>query len=112
MPRCCSVKGCRSNNRTETETVTTFALPKDDTLRATWLRKTPSDFAGLKTPIVCIKHFAECDIIRVDKCIVKGELKEFQRKIPKLKDGALPYIFPNVPNTQIVKKVSVEGLPK
>ncbi|XP_023239249.1 uncharacterized protein LOC111637882 isoform X3 [Centruroides sculpturatus] len=97
MPRCCSVGGCRTNYRSEKKTFSTFCLPKEP-LRSIWLQKIPTDLSGLKNPIICIKHFDESSIIRIDKCLVKGQLKEFPRKIPKLKEGAIPTIFPNISN--------------
>lgn len=97
MPRHCSVKGCRSNYKNEPKYITTFALPKDEFLRKQWIRKIPTDFSGLKNPFVCLKHFAESDIIRKDVCTVAGERREYPRKIPKLKENAVPSIFENLP---------------
>lgn len=108
MPRCCSVSGCKSNYKSQNESVSTFVLPKEKSLRAKWIRQIPTDFKNVKNPIICIKHFKETDIIRIDKCLVNGEMKEFPRKIPKLKEGAIPSIFPHLPqylsNTSICPK--------
>ncbi|KAJ8947655.1 hypothetical protein NQ318_009539 [Aromia moschata] len=91
MPRKCSVNGCRSNYKGEEEGhVTTYSLPQNEAYRRDWIRKIPTDVTHLKAPQVCIKHFMESDIIRTDVCYVKGERKEYPRKIPKLKEGALP----------------------
>lgn len=98
MPRRCSVFGCRSNYDTETEKTSTFSLPSDENRRRLWLRQIPTDFSKLKNPIVCIKHFDESCIIKVDKVMVRGELKEFDRIIPKLTENAVPTIFPNTPS--------------
>lgn len=98
MPRHCSVFGCRSNY-TEAEKISTFSLPKDENLRKTWLRNIPTDFSKLKNPVVCIKHFEESCIIRIDRITtLKGELIEYPRKIPKLTENAVPTIFPNTPS--------------
>lgn len=35
--------------------------------------------------------------MHIDKCTVNGELKEYPRKVPKLIEGAVPSIFPNLP---------------
>ena len=35
----------------------------------------PNNLDGLKHLAVCIMHFAEKDVIRSDKCIVKGKLQ-------------------------------------
>lgn len=52
-----------------------FSLPKNEYLRKKWLRTIPNNLDGLKHPVVCIVHFAEKNIIRSDKCIVKGKLQ-------------------------------------
>ncbi|XP_054707678.1 uncharacterized protein LOC129217406 [Uloborus diversus] len=108
MPRCCSIQGCKSNYRSQSERVTTFALPKCEELKNKWLRTIPSDFTGLKKPVICIKHFQEDDVITTDKCVVKGKVKEFQRKIPKLKDDAVPSIFSDLPSTKSRSKRSLD----
>lgn len=97
MPRCCSVAGCKSNYRSQKETVSTFSLPSDEVLKKKWLRKIPTDFSKLKKPIICIKHFSEDCIIKTEQFIVDGEIKTFQRSVPKLKPNAVPSIFPNLP---------------
>lgn len=98
MPRRCSVAGCRSNYDTESEHVTTFSLPKNEPLRSQWLRKIPTDFSKLKNPGICIKHFPESSITKVDRIIVNGEMKEFERKKPKYIENAVPCVFPNLPS--------------
>lgn len=97
MGRCCSVIGCKSNYRSQHGSVSTFALPKNDVLRKKWLRRIPTDFSGIKNPYICIKHFEESSIIRSDKCTVRGEVIDVPRKIPKLREGSVPTIFPNTP---------------
>lgn len=74
--------------------MSTFALPKNELSKKNEL-KIPTDFTGLKNPIVRIKHFKETDIIRVVKWVVK-EVKKFPRVIPKLKPDAVPCIIPNL----------------
>lgn len=103
MPRHCSVYGCKSNYDNQ-DAVSTFSLPKSDELRAQWIRKIPTDLSKLKHPVICIKHFDESQIIRKDCLVYKGEYKEYPRKIPKLKDDAVPCIFPNVPSYLNVNK--------
>ena len=73
-----------------------FSLPSEKSLRQKWLNKIPTDLSILNNPVVCIKHFRDSDGIKTDKCVVAGELKEFQRERPKLKAGAIPTIFNNV----------------
>lgn len=104
MPRRCSVAGCRSGYDTEKEKTNTFSLPKEESLRLKWLKKIPNDVSKFKQPVVCIKHFTESSIIRVDRVTVNGEPREYPRVIPKLAKNAVPSIFPDLPS-------SVEKLP-
>lgn len=99
MPRRCSVAGCRSGYDTEKEKTNTFSLPKEESLRFEWLKKIPNDVSNLKQPVVCIKHFTESSIIRVDRVTVNGEPREYPRVIPKLAKNAVPSIFPNLPSS-------------
>lgn len=110
MPRRCSVAGCRSNYDTEKERTTTFSLPKKEPLRSQWLRKIPTDLSRLKNPIVCIKHFPESSVIRVDRVMVNGEPREYPREIPKLVENAVPSIFPNLPSYLSEPSSSVKRL--
>lgn len=96
MPRRCSVAGCRSGYDTEKEKTNTFSLPKEESLRLKWLKKIPNDVSKFKQPVVCIKHFTESSIIRVDHVTVNGEPREYPRVIPKLAKNAVPTIFPNL----------------
>lgn len=98
MPRHCSVAGCRSNYDSEKERTSTFSLPKKEPLRSQWLRKIPTEFSKLKNLVVCVKHFPESSVIKVDKIMVDGVLKEYPREIPKLIENAIPTIFPNLPS--------------
>lgn len=100
MPRKCSVSGCRSNYRGEEgEHVTTFCLPKEESLQKQWIKKIPTDLSHIKVPQVCIQHFLERDIIRTDICFVKGERREFPRKIPNLKKVLFQLYFQICQNT-------------
>ncbi|XP_023215486.1 zinc finger protein 280C-like isoform X2 [Centruroides sculpturatus] len=96
MPSKCSIIGCRSNYRKEEQHVTVYTLPRKEPNRTKWLDAIPTDFSGLKNPMVCIKHFAECDIIRRESYFVNGELVSYRRRIPKLRTGAVPSIFPKL----------------
>lgn len=98
MPRKCCVDGCESNYYGETKNCSTFSLPKNESLRSQWLQQIPTDFSKLKRPLICIKHFDESSIIRNDVIISNGKRKVYPRKVPKLKKGAVPSIFSNVPN--------------
>lgn len=111
MPRRCSVYGCRTNYDNQSEYLTTFFLPKDEGLRQKWLKAIPTDVSKVKNPIVCIKHFHEDDIVRVDKVVYKGDLKEYPRARPKLKENAIPKLFTNVPHYLSNLKTRTRRLP-
>lgn len=65
---------------------------------------------SLKNPRICIKHFEEKCIVRVDKVQVKNEIKEFDRINPKLQEDAIPTIFEGLPSYLSKKSTSVKRL--
>lgn len=98
MPSKCSVSGCRSNYKNEDQHhVTVYTLPRMEPERTRWLDAIPTDFTGLKNPMICIKHFEERFIIRNDSYALDGKVVSFRRRIPKLKFNAVPTIFPTDP---------------
>ena len=65
MPNKCSVYGCNSNYASTKERYSTFKFPRDDDLRAKWIRKIPNkDLKATKYSYVCEKHFTEDAISR------------------------------------------------
>lgn len=112
MPSKCSVSGCKSNYKLEkgVKQITTFCLPKNDKLKQQWLRNIPTELGSLKNPRICIKHFEEKCIVRVDKVQVKNEIKEFDRINPKLQEDAIPTIFEGLPSYLSKKSTSVKRL--
>jgi hypothetical protein len=90
-----------------TPTVTTFRFPQDDLLRKKWLQAIPrKQWTPAKTSAVCINHFHQCDIIL--KQIWKdaaGNVKELLLQHPRLKPGAIPKVFQNLPSYLSVKEV-------
>lgn len=97
MPKRCSVAGCRSNYDGENEYTTVFSIPKKEPLRSQWLKSIPTDFKGLKNPVVCVKHFEKSSVIWEEEILINGELKKYPREVPKYKEDAVPTIFPNLP---------------
>lgn len=99
MPNMCIVPNCTSNYRSSKERTTSFSFPKDPILKSKWLKNIPrKDYNPGKYAVVCEKHFAPDDIIRVDT--VKrddGTILTCNRDRPKLKEGAVPIIFPKCP---------------
>ena len=60
MPNKCCVYGCNSNYASTKERYSrpTFKFPRDDDLRAKWIRKIPNkDLKATKYSYVCEKHF-------------------------------------------------------
>lgn len=98
MPRYCCIPNCTSN-RPGKEYVTCFRFPKSKDLNELWRKKIPRDFEIKADSVVCAKHFAETDVIRNETFTLKdGSTITNTRKIPKLRDGAYPCIFPNCPS--------------
>ncbi|CAH2016120.1 unnamed protein product [Acanthoscelides obtectus] len=56
---------------------------------------TPSKYSA-----VCSRHFRESDIIRTENIVLAdGPVQNnIPLKYPKLKENAVPYIFPNLPS--------------
>ncbi|XP_045460424.1 uncharacterized protein LOC123670894 [Harmonia axyridis] len=101
MPRCCSVLGCRSNYKSTKENVSVFRFPKDPVRRLDWIDAIHKDnkFKITTNTVVCIKHFLDKDILKEDVLpTLDGSFIRVPRKIPKLKDDAIPSIFPNQPS--------------
>ena len=47
---------------------------------------------------MCELHFAEKVIIKYDEFVINGNTERIMRERFKLKDGAIPTIFPNYPS--------------
>ncbi|KAK4884968.1 hypothetical protein RN001_001239 [Aquatica leii] len=103
MPRKCCVPGCKSNydstSRENLQCVTTFSFPKNEEIRSKWLRAIPrKDWIPTPSSVVCCKHFNDMDIIRFHKFLQPdGSCTQVALRYPKLKDVAVPCIFPNLP---------------
>ena len=70
-------------------------------LLAAWKWKIPREVSGdfnlsAKTR-VCEQHFKDTDVIRYDEFVINGKVEKIKRLRPKLRPGALPTIFPNLP---------------
>ena len=99
MTRTCSVPNCRANLDSQNKR-TCFKFPENEELRKLWIRKIHREnFVLGKHSAVCIDHFTEEQLIRVDKCQrPDGSWIIVDRKIPKLVPDAYPCIFPNCPS--------------
>ena len=73
MPNKCCVYGCNSNYDSTKERYSTFKFPRDDNLRAKWIRKIPNkDLKVTQYSYVCEKHFTDDAISRYH---IVGNLK-------------------------------------
>lgn len=96
MTKKCCVPECNSNYRTSSESyVSVFKFPCDEALRAKWIENIPrSNWTPARHAVVCIKHFADCDISFSEKYVdPDGNVKEWKRMRPVLKESAVPTIF-------------------
>ncbi|CAL1264091.1 unnamed protein product [Larinioides sclopetarius] len=97
MPCKCSVPACRGNYD-ETNRVAVFGFPNDKCLREKWLHAIPrKDFNITKNSKVCEKHFKDSEVLRNTTFYIEktGETLSAPMKRPKLKENAVPSIFPD-----------------
>ena len=101
MPTSCSAPGCNSNYKSE-ERITLFKMAqKPDQIRHAWVRALRrDDIDQLKAVYVCVKHFRDEDIEYTHRVPNgDGTFKEIPRVNPKLKNGAVPVFYQDVPLT-------------
>ncbi|XP_047108465.1 THAP domain-containing protein 5-like [Schistocerca piceifrons] len=102
MPEKCCAPGCNSNYKSSKEEgyISVFRFPTEEENRKRWTRNIPrKDWTPSNRSVVCIKHFEECDVSRVE--IYKdsdGSCHEFPRQRPLLLPEAVPKIFPGLPS--------------
>lgn len=99
MTRKCCVPGCNSNYKSAKENIkSTFSFPNSE-LRQQWIRKIPrKDWTPTKFSYVCIDHFDESQVQRVQTFRNKdNNIVEVPLRYPKLINGAVPHIFQNTP---------------
>jgi len=92
-----------------------FQPPQDDILLANWQRAIPrADRILTARDRVCEKHFEAGMIERTYKVVIGDKVEELERGKPRLVDGAIPTIFPNLPkylSKQPVRKRKDRKLP-
>ena len=118
MPNTCSVFGCRTNYRGH-PTATVFRLPKGPhDLKDKWIRALHREIADDLSEdniFICIHHFREEDIIRVDRTIqADGTYTETPCIRPTYRPNAVPVLFHGCPSyftttTQTSKRFSRES---
>lgn len=101
LAKCC-VPECKSNYKSSKDEgyVSVFRFPTDEELRKHWIRSIPrSDWKPTDKSVVCIKHFEESDVSKVDIYQDSdGNRKEFPRQRPLLLPEAVPKLFPGLPS--------------
>ena len=102
MSNMCSVFGCKTNYRGH-PSATVFRLPKGPPeLKNQWIRALHLDIAGdlsENNTFICINHFREEDIIRVDRILqADGTYTETPRIRSTYSPNALPVIFQCFPS--------------
>ena len=108
MPRRCCVPYCHSNRQADFEE-TTFAFPKNEDQKQSWIRAIPGDDLQVtKYSGICIKHFLEPQIIRNDVIKNKdGTTTTKPRYHLKLTPDAVPSIFPKQPKKLSKKAIAM-----
>ena len=76
-----------------------FYFPKYERRKVQWMKNIPrSNWTPTTNTVVCIKHFAERDVIRsVEYDDKEGNSRSFELDRPKLSPSAVPCIFPSLP---------------
>ena len=98
----CAAYGCKSGYATNTNVdgVTFHSFPSDPALYDQWIRANPrKDFIPTKFSRICSLHFRDCDFIDLRQDSNKSRLKMKSEKPVRrrLREGAVPSIFCNVP---------------
>jgi len=99
----CSAYGCKSGYATSTDSgnIAFYAFPADPELHQQWIRANPrKDFVPTKFSRICSLHFRDCDFIDVRQDSNKSRLQTKSEKPVRrrLREGAIPSIFSNVPS--------------
>ena len=106
MGRKCAATGCKSGyypsdekDKDSSMHVSFHKFPSDKDLLSKWLQAIPREFTPSKTASLCSKHFRENDFISESTDSHKwrkktGTVLTYRR----LKDNAVPSIFPNLPS--------------
>lgn len=102
MPDKCCVPGCSSNYASDKTNnyIQVFRFPKDPELKKQWIKNIPRDeWQPSKWSVVCIKHFNETMVSKTERYKdAAGNWKEISRSKVILNPGAVPCLFPNLPN--------------
>ncbi|CAL1262401.1 unnamed protein product [Larinioides sclopetarius] len=99
MPSLCCVPNCR-NNYKNTTNISVFKFPTEEEIKRKWtsaIRR--KDFVPTKHSRVCIKHFTANDIVNSVTIYNQqtGEIVEAPLERKRLRAGAIPSQFPDLP---------------
>lgn len=103
MPGTCCVPNCKGNYNAK-EKVRVFRF------RDGWEKHIPRrNWVPNKSTVVCERHFHECDIITVDQFPIEdGANVKVPRLKRRLREGAVPSIFPGFPHYYSKRKPIVK----
>lgn len=98
----CYVPNCLSGHPNNSVKRQFFGVPSDPERREQWRKMIPRDVPAIhKTARVCELHFEEADLVKGNTYMIDGKEIVLPMKW-KLKEGALPRIFPgNVRNHRL-----------
>ncbi|XP_050065206.1 uncharacterized protein LOC126554149 [Aphis gossypii] len=96
MPRSCCVVGCQTGYKSNSnKIVSTFSFPKNESLRQKWINVIPrKDLIVTQNSAVCANHCTEDQIITKWSSGVGNNKVCINLKYPKLKEDAIPCLFP------------------
>lgn len=103
MPNKCCVPGCNSNyssflKDSNNKAVSVFKFPKDTALKLLWIKAIPrKNFEPSNFSVVCKLHFKSSDFIYDKHLQPDGTCKDLILNRPRLRNEAIPSIFPNLP---------------
>ncbi|CAH2011665.1 unnamed protein product [Acanthoscelides obtectus] len=111
MPKRCCVPGCKGNYEAELRSTpyrSVFRFPKNEELKSKWLASIPrKDWSPSKDSVVCDAHFQQAEIVRTETYVLQdGSANTVTLSRPKLSEGAVPSVFPNVPSCLSKRQVS------
>uniref|UniRef100_G3MTB3 THAP-type domain-containing protein n=1 Tax=Amblyomma maculatum TaxID=34609 RepID=G3MTB3_AMBMU len=102
MPGSCCAPNCKSNYDVKGPRVRVYRFPRDQKKRAAWTKALAREnFTPSLHTVVCEKHFVPSDFIRTSTYtdVQTGRVIEVRLERLRLKQSAVPSVFPSCPNT-------------
>ncbi|KAH8022748.1 hypothetical protein HPB51_004272 [Rhipicephalus microplus] len=113
MPNKCCVPGCTGNYKTGKK-IQVFSFPKDADALKQWLRAIPrKDFVPTSCTKVCADHFDASCIEKTTSYTDPrtGRVIEVALRVPRLRPGSVPTVFPGCPSYLSVRDQSTRETP-